>query len=186
MKRHIAAVVGLSGVGKSTLLTQVAATVTFQYLQASALIREERQSANSHLTIDQLRSFDLDENQVLLVNAFRRVGNPAGLIVLDAHAAIEQNETLILVRPDVFQAIGINSMVYLTEESAEIARRRLSDTKRQRQIKSAEQINCAQEQVLQHAKDICTALSISISIFRSSDHLAVTHFLQSIREGSVD
>lgn len=180
MKRHVAAVTGVSGVGKSTLLRKLAAMVSFQHLQASALIREARQLDQQSLTLDQLRSVDLDENQKLLIQGFARVANQGpGLIVLDAHTVIEQGDNLILIEPDVFGAIGINSMIFLSEDITEIVRRRLDDKVRQRPIKGVEQLQSTQSQALQHARKICRILGIPIAVFSSNDHCAVAELLQS-------
>lgn len=179
MKRHVAAVTGLSGVGKSTLLRKVASTVSFQHLQASTLIREARQSDQRSLTLDQLRSFDLDENQKLLVHGFAQAAQSTGLVILDAHTVIERDDNLVLIEPNVFGAIGINSLIFLTEDSAEIAKRRLDDKARQRPTKSVEQLQRAQNQSLQHAREICRVLAIPISVFGPNDSGAIADLLQS-------
>ena len=56
--------IGLSGVGKSTLLRKLMGRVDFQHVQASALIKEGRQLAGDNvLSVDRLRDADLDANQ---------------------------------------------------------------------------------------------------------------------------
>lgn len=180
MKRHVAAITGLSGVGKSTLLRKLASTVSFQCLQASALIQEARQSDQRSLTPDQLRSLDLDENQKHLISGFTRAARQgSGLIVLDAHTVIEQDGHVVPIGPDVFGAIGINSMIFLTEDSAELVKRRLSDRGRQRPINSPEQLRHIQDQAIRHAKEICRVLAIPISVVSPNDLGAITDLLRS-------
>jgi adenylate kinase len=180
VKRHVVAITGLSGVGKSTLLRKLASTVSFQHLQASALIREARRSDQQSLTLDQLRSVDIDENQELLANGFTRaVNRGAGLIVLDAHTAIELDDKLVLIGTNVFGAIGISSMIFLVDDCAEIIKRRLNDKERQRPIKSLEKLRSTQNQSLQHTEEICRVLGIPISVFSSNDHSAVAKLLLS-------
>jgi adenylate kinase len=180
MKRHVTAVTGLSGVGKSTLLRKLASTVPFQHLQAGALIRNARQSERHPLTLDQLRSVDLDENQQLLIRGFAWGANQgAGLIVLDGHTVIEQDDSLVPIEPAVFRAMGINSMIFLAEDSAEIAKRRLDDKARQRPVKNVEQLRSTQDQALLHARKICRVLGIPISVFGPNEVGAVAALLGS-------
>ncbi len=180
MSRHIVAITGMSGVGKSTLLRKLASTISFQCLQASALIREARQSERQQLTLDQLRSVDLGQNQRLLVDAFARAADQgAQLIILDAHTVIEQDDNLILIEPDIFRAIGINSMIVLVDDGTEIVNRRLNDKGRMRPIKSAEQIEREQDRAIRHAREICSLLEVPISVFNANAHIAVGDLLRS-------
>jgi adenylate kinase len=170
MKRHIVAITGLSGVGKSTLVRALASMIPFQHLQASALIRNARQSERDQPTLDQLRSADLDENQELLIRGFARAASQRPrLIVLDGHTVIERADSLFLIEPAVFGAIGINSMIFLAEDCSELAKRRCQDKSRQRSLRSVEQLRSMQDQALLHAREICQVLGIQIDVFGSND-----------------
>lgn len=71
MTRRVAALTGISGVGKSTLLTALSQRVDFVHLQAGALIKKARESElGQSIEHDQLRNIDLDQNQQLLINGF--------------------------------------------------------------------------------------------------------------------
>lgn len=146
------ALTGLSGVGKSMLLQKLSTHWHFQHLQASALIRVARQVAEYVPTVDHLRLANLDENQQLLVRGFADAADAnAPLIVLDAHTLIELPNKWVLIEPDVFGAIGINSMLFLTATPADIANRRVRDKARQRQAKCAEELENVLRRARQHA-----------------------------------
>lgn len=167
------ALTGLSGVGKSMLLQKLATHWRFQNLQASALIRAARQVAEHVPTVDHLRLANLDENQQLLVRGFADAADAnAPLIVLDAHTLIELPNETVLIEPDVFGAIGINSLLFLTAAAADIVSRRASDKARQRPTKSAEELENVLRQARQHAQYICQTLRVPLSITESNDYEA--------------
>ena len=65
--------VGLSGVGKSTLLKKVGKRVSFLHLQASHLIQNELVFQTSVTqTSEQLRNGPIINNQAHLISAFQR------------------------------------------------------------------------------------------------------------------
>lgn len=168
------ALTGLSGVGKSTLLQKLATHWRFQHLQASVLIRAARQVP----TVDHLRLANLDENQQLLVRGFADAADAnAPLIVLDAHNLIELPNESVLIEPDVFRAIGIDSMLFLTATAANIASRRAGDQARQRQSKSVEELEDVLRLARQHAQHICRMLQIQLSITESSDYEAAANVI---------
>jgi adenylate kinase len=167
------ALTGLSGVGKSMLLQKLAAHWYFQHLQASALIRAARQVAEHVPTVDHLRLANLDENQQLLVRGFADAADAnAPLIILDAHTLIELPNEMILIEPNVFGAIGINSMLFLTAAASTIVKRRAGDKARQRPTKSAEELENVLRQAHQHARHICRTLQVPLTITESSDYEA--------------
>ena len=91
MSQRIIALVGLSGVGKSTLLKKVGKRIPFMHLQASQLIKGElgRKSSVTR-TSEELRNDVVIENQTLLITAFRReAAMYDGLVVLDGHVLVD-------------------------------------------------------------------------------------------------
>ena len=88
--RTVVAVVGLSGVGKSTLLKNARRRVSFEYLQASNLIKAEQQARLDELVAhDLLREKNIHDNQALLISGFIRNAPKEGLVVLDGHTVID-------------------------------------------------------------------------------------------------
>lgn len=164
MKRHVIALTGLSGVGKSTLLKTAAKHVEFAYMSASTLIKNARdQYTVASIEQDQLRHADLDENQRLLVRGFQNeVNDNSQLVVLDSHTLVERETNHILISPDVFEAIGISVMVFLHDAPERIGQRRAADTARTRPVRSADEIHRIQEDALFQAKAICGKLGVEL------------------------
>jgi ABC-type dipeptide/oligopeptide/nickel transport system ATPase component len=103
MTKSVVALVGISGVGKSTLLRAAAETIQFQHLQASALIKaaKEKQTAETVVT-DDLRTADITDNQALLVQGFSDARDPSKtLIVLDGHTVIDTPNGLVTIEPRI-------------------------------------------------------------------------------------
>ncbi|AWM01541.1 ATP-binding protein [Bradyrhizobium amphicarpaeae] len=166
MMPPVVAVAGLSGVGKSTILTRLRSAVPMQVLQASALIKEARTSGDGRsLTLDALRAVDLDENQRLLVEGFaQKIDRTAPLVVLDCHTVIETPKGLIHIDPCVFASMNVKAVVFLEDQPEEIMRRRRDDTTRQRP--STEHLGFVQIEAIQQARTIAAALNIPLFVHR--------------------
>ncbi|HEX4407547.1 MAG TPA: AAA family ATPase [Xanthobacteraceae bacterium] len=166
--RRVVALTGLSGVGKSTLIKTLSASISLEHLQASALIKDVRHAeGDASITQDELRLVDIDENQKLLIRGFRlKTGASKGLILLDGHTIIEQDDGLSRIDPRVFGAIGIDSMIFLVDDPEAIGERRRNDPVRKRPVPSADNLRLIQVEAQDHATSICRALSIPLYTFR--------------------
>jgi adenylate kinase len=164
MTPPVITVAGLSGVGKSTLLTRLKSAIPMQILQASMLIKEARTSADGQsLALDALRAADLDENQRFLVQGFARwVDRAAPLVVLDCHTVIETPGGLVRIDPRVFDSMNVKAIMFLEDDPEEIARRRRNDSTRQRL--STEDLGSVQAEAVQQARTIAAALKVPLFI----------------------
>lgn len=180
MTRQLVALTGVSGVGKSTLIKTLAASVPLEHLQASALIMEGQQASDDDApTQDQLRLGDIDENQQLLIRGFRiRVGGTTGLVILDSHTVIERDHGLIQIDTRVFREIGIDSMIFLYDDPESIARRRRDDTVRKRPVLTVEELRIIQEEAQGHTATICRMLGIPFHVFRPNQSALIAQTLQ--------
>jgi len=180
MTRRVVAFTGVSGVGKSTLIRTVAASVPLEHLQASALIKEGRRvSGDAVLTQDQLRLVDIDENQQFLVRGFRlKAGTTTKLVILDSHTVIETGAGLTRIDPRVFGAIGIDSMIFISDDPEAIAKRRREDTARKRPVTSVDGLRSIQEEAQNHAAAICRALGVPVHTFRPDQPALIAQTLQ--------
>lgn len=166
MTQQVIALVGISGVGKSTLLHALSTTTEFQHLQASGLIREARATATTgHVTGDSLRLADIDENQRLLVEGFKGARHGAArLIVLDGHTVIDAPAGLQLIAPEVFAAIGVTQFVFLADLPTEIHRRRASDTSKSRPARTAAELEQHQNSALQQTLKVSLRMSVPVVV----------------------
>jgi adenylate kinase len=167
--QKVVAVVGLSGVGKTSALGTLTAKHAFQYLSASRLIREGRELGALPATVDKLRIANIDENQRLLIAGFKRaIDLTASFVVLDGHTVIETPSGLVTVGANVFGALGITDMIFLAAAPPEIVQRRSQDVSRNRQPANAEQLEAYQDEALLAAFRVCCHLKIPLNVVTGS------------------
>jgi adenylate kinase len=172
------ALTGISGVGKSTLIKLLSASIEFEHLQASALIKSGRNGAGDAVTQDQLRSTDLNENQRFLIDGFRlAIESKSGLIILDGHTVIEKGDEIVRIGAFVFREIGISSMIFLEDDPLAIAERRRGDTNRIRPLPDVDKLTQIQNVSREQAAAICHSLGIALLIHRPHQHAAIARAL---------
>ncbi|WP_133675856.1 ATP-binding protein [Aquamicrobium defluvii] len=177
-KRRVVALVGLSGVGKSTLLEDARRRLVFEHLRASDLIKEERkQRQGKPAAHDLLREGNIDDNQALLVSGFKRHAPEKGLIVLDGHTIIDTPNGLVEILPSVFSAIDVSRFVVLVDDVEKIAIRRASDNRRSRPSRSPEELAEHQEQSVLAAYRAALALRVPLFIVPLNETPNISVFL---------
>jgi adenylate kinase len=179
MRQAVVAVVGVSGVGKSALLREIATNVEFQHLSAGALIGEGRNAVGaSRVGQDDLRAANIDDNQILLVHGFQEARDPnAHLVVIDGHTIIDTPSGLVRIAPHVFECLNVSQFVFLADEPEAIRQRRLSDGTRQRPARTAEELGEHQAQALLCAFDAALRLDVPLSVFSTKQLAALTALL---------
>ena len=178
--RRVVALVGVSGVGKSRALAHARTSGEFEHLQASTLIRAERerrrQSAIGH---DALREANIDDNQALLVEGFRHAAPEAGLVILDGHTIIDTPDGLVEIEPNVFRMLEVSRFVVLTDGPEEIYRRRFADPERKRPVRSVDELREQQERSVIVAYRAALELGVPMVILISAGVQDVVEALQS-------
>ncbi len=168
MRQSVIAFTGISGVGKTTFLLELANLVPFQHLTAGSLIAAAREAASDRR--DDLRCNDLDENQRLLIDGFSVARDlKAELVVIDGHVVIDDGESLVKLPNDVFRALDIAMMVHLEAEPRRIANNRAKDNSRSRPKYEPETLRRHQEVSRFHAKYIAESLCVSFHIVTHDD-----------------
>jgi adenylate kinase len=177
-RRKVVALVGLSGVGKSTRLKDVRRGLVFEHLQAGDLIKAEREERQGKLVAhDVLREANIDDNQALLISGFLRYAPEEGLIVLDGHTVIDTPDGLVEISPSVFSAIDVSRFVVLVDDAEKIASRRLSDRRRTRPFRSPEELAEHQERSVLAAYRAALALRVPLFIVPLSEDPDIAVFL---------
>ena len=131
MTQKIIAFVGISGVGKTTFLQSLASEIAFQHLTAGSLISLGTSAAYEDR--DKLRLLNVDENQRHLIAGFHSARDPqTALVIMDGHAVIDTGNGLEIIDAGVFAALGINALMHLVAEPAQIISNRKNDSRRTR------------------------------------------------------
>lgn len=170
MSRRIA-LLGLSGVGKTTMLNRLSGRVAFTHLEASRLIKAEqaRRSIVAQSS-EALRTGPVLDNQALLVAGFKHEARTIdGSIVFDGHSVIDGGNGLIKIPVDVFAPLEIQAICILQAPPADILARRQGDTARARPARSANALAEHQELAIEVARAIAEQLNLPFSLLRNQD-----------------
>lgn len=170
MKQAIVAFVGISGVGKSTLLKAASNRLSFQHLQASSLIKDAREAiTTSPIAADDLRRASINDNQALLIDGFNNARSPEEpLIVLDGHTVIDTPSGLVRIEPRVFAALGVTQFILLVDDAQAISSRRDSDQSRNRPKRSPQELEEHQTQALLNAFAAARELNVPLTVFTNT------------------
>lgn len=175
LSQRVIALVGVSGVGKTTFLKRVGAACDFQHLTAGSLIAKAKSVKPA--ARDSLRLSDLDENQRLLVRGFTETRDPAAqTVILDGHVVIHHATGLSPIASQVFSCLGIDLIAHLEDDPARIHSNRTLDTYRKRPSLSIEVIRNHQARSLAEAHRVAGDLKIEVKHFTHED----VHIFQQI------
>lgn len=179
MTQRIVAFTGISGVGKTTFLRQLAQLIDFQHVTGGSLIATAREAAPE--TRDSIRFANLDLNQRLLIEGFALARNlNSTLVVMDGHAVIDDGEGLKEIPSEVFQALGVSVMVHLEAEPERIAANRAGDLSRSRPSYPSQILERHQDISRVHANAIADSLGVPFYIVTQKDTERVVGLLVSL------
>lgn len=158
MTQQIIALLGISGVGKTTFLRLAQRTLPFQHLTAGSLINRAREAATDR---DALRLQSVDLNQLLLLEGMALAIDPAfELVVLDGHAVVDGVTGLVSVGFEVFAKLGVCGIAHLEALPGRIKQNRESDGSRQRPLYEASELLRHQEASALEAQRIADHIGV--------------------------
>jgi len=169
----VVAVFGLSGVGKSWLVSRYANSHAVMHVQASRLLRDAKAAiSGTAVTSEELRTGAVLDNQQLLTAAFSTIRtNAATPIIFDGHCLVDSGKELIEISVEVIEALFLSGLVFVQSNPQEIVAKRTYDTTRIRPLRSVEDVNLQQ----QHASSICEGyakrLNLNLHVVNAGDEV---------------
>ncbi|WP_244500050.1 AAA family ATPase [Methyloceanibacter superfactus] len=164
---------GLSGVGKSTLISQARRAVTSSlHLQASALIKDGLRHPEA--TSESLRQRPREQvrsNQDVLVDTFWRAvrSQPEPLVIFDGHLVIDTDNGLVEIPQEVIEELRLLVMVHVEDDAAKIAERRARDRRRTRPVRSEEALDEHQQLSRRLCESYASALGATMAVCRPEE-----------------
>jgi len=167
----IVTVFGLSGVGKSWMISRYAAASNVAHVQASQLMRDARAAlVGQPVTSEDLRRGPVLDNQSLLTNAFAKVlATEERAIIFDGHCLVDVGDQPIEIPVDVITQLRPSGIVLIFAPSKEIVRRRENDTSRQRPARTADALTEQHAQCVSICANYANQLGISFMQVRAGD-----------------
>jgi adenylate kinase len=177
----VIAVFGLSGVGKSWMISRYAAATNVSHIQASRLMRDAKAAlVGGPVTSENLRRGPVLDNQSLLTDAFAKVlATEARSIIFDRHCLIDAGEQPIEIPVDVIRQLQPSGIILVHAPADEIVRRRESDGARDRPVRTAEILAAQQDRCIVICTDYAEQLGIRLEQVRAADERG---FAQSVSQ----
>lgn len=164
--RHVLALAGLSGAGKTTLIAAVRDQCAISHFSASDLIKEQiNLERNEPKTSEDLRVGDVAGNQDRLSLAFRRTAAEVqGDIILDCHTLIDTPSGLLEISASVFESVGVTDFAFLMVEPRELHHRRTMDSTRSRPSRTLSELEYQQQRALDVTRTIASSLAVPFHV----------------------
>lgn len=156
---------GVYAVGKTTVCTRVAKTMSIPHHTASSLIKAEKANA---IPEEGKVVADIADNQSLLIRGVQRaLMENGGRILLDGHFTLPNRDGRIeQIAIEVFKALDIQGVVVLHDEPDAISARFVA---RDGESRSADIVAQHQRSELAHAQRVCDELGIPLVLLDAFD-----------------
>lgn len=171
MSGKIVAVLGISGVGKSTMVRSfVEKYPAVLSVSASELLKHQLSENNSE-KLRTAASTTVLANQNHLAMAFTdfRGASYDKNIIFDGHSIIDNEEGVIVIPTSIYEAIDPSIIIFIEEAPATIAVRRQADSSRQRPKRRTQELGAQQRLAKDTALAYGRKLSVTCEVITSSD-----------------
>jgi len=168
---NVAAVFGVSGVGKSWLISHFGETTEIAHAQASQLLSEARAEITGRMeSQEELRQGAVLDNQALLIEAFSRFrAATTKPIIFDGHSVIDTGEQLLEIPAEVIRALAPAGLAFIKDEPSAIVARRAADGVRIRPARSESEIRSQQERAQVLCEQYAQSLGVGLTVVRAGD-----------------
>lgn len=156
--KNIIFIGGIHGVGKTTLSKKISEELSLKRYSASELIARLR---SENVTIDK-RVNNVAENQNLLLEAIKKYLNAEEYYLLDGHFCLLNSFGKITrIGIDTFRDLGLNSIMVLVDEGAEILKRLTARDNIKYDLTLLKEF---QEEEISYAKEVAKDIGIEYKI----------------------
>jgi adenylate kinase len=168
---NIVTVFGLSGVGKSWMISRYAASANIAHVQASQLMRDARAAlVGQPVTSEDLRRGPVLDNQSLLTDAFAKVlAVESRSIIFDGHCLVDVGHQPIEIPVDVIRLLQPSGIVLVHAPADEIVQRRENDTARERPVRTADTLTAQYERCVVICTNYAEQLGVDFVQVRAGD-----------------
>jgi adenylate kinase len=163
-------IAGVAGVGKSTVLEEVRKATSYEIINFGTLMFEMAKSMDLVKSRDEIRNLNVETQMNLQKKAANAIGQMENVII-DTHMSIRGKQGFLPGLPEwVIRELKVSEYFLLEAESAEILRRRQSDTSRTRDGESLEDIALHQEINRMFAVSYAVYTGATVSIIKNGDN----------------
>jgi adenylate kinase len=179
---RVLAVCGLSGVGKSWLISRFASANPVVHVQASQLLREAKAAISGSVTTsEELRIGAVLDNQALLIRAFSaKISNAVQPIIFDGHCVVDDGSQLVEIPVEVIAALSVSGLVFVKSQPGAIVERRLKDIARTRPARTVEEIGLHQNRAMLVCVDYAKRLRLDLHVVQAGDEESFASAVASI------
>jgi adenylate kinase len=176
----VVTVFGLSGVGKSWMISRYAAASNVAHVQASELMRDVRAALVGHVvTSEDLRRGPVLDNQSLLTDAFAKVlATEARPTIFDGHCLVDVGDQPIEIPVEIIRQLQPASIMFIYAPANEIVQRRENDTSRERPTRTADALAAQQARCVAICTNYAEQLGISFEQVRAGDERGFAQFMK--------
>lgn len=177
---NVVTVFGLSGVGKSWLISRYATVSNVAHVQASQLMREARAALVGHVvTSEDLRRGPVLDNQSLLTDAFAKVlATEVRPIIFDGHCLVDVGDQPIEIPVEVIRKLQPAAIMLVYAPANEIVQRRENDISRSRPTRTADALAAQQDRCTAICANYAERLGLRFEQVRAGDERGFSKFMQ--------
>ena len=170
----VVTVFGLSGVGKSWMISRYAAAANVAHVQASQLMRDAKAvQVGRAVTSDDLRRGPVLDNQNLLTDAFAKVlAAETRPVIFDGHCLVDVGDQPIEIPVAVIRQLQTAGIILVYAPIYEIVRRRESDSTRVRPVRTADTLAAQQDRCSTICAGYAGELALEFVQVRAGDEQA--------------
>lgn len=187
---NITAVVGVSGVGKSSAIDRIKTRVPLLHIQASGLLKKAFAKRGLAPSSEDLRFGAVTSNQALLIEEFEaelsEVTDVSKPVVLDCHVVIEGSGEVVNIGADVFRGLRVSRFIFLEDTPGELAARRRRDQSRLRNELSLAELKELQDLSRARAQTIAHELGVPFFKSSSQDSIRLAYLISGAADETPD